>query len=109
MPRLTETRAARTKLPEKGQTFEWCSEVRGFGVRLTSKARSYIVQLRQGGREFRLTLGAVGVLPFEGPPNRPGARDLAVAAITAARRGDDPRAAIGQARAPQGLTLAELW
>jgi integrase len=110
MPRLTETRALRATLPRKGQVIQRCSEIVGFGCRLTSKgARSWIVQCRLNGQELRITLGAVGTLPFEGPPNKPGARDLAIAAITAARRGEDPRVAVGQVRAPEGLTLAEVW
>ncbi len=109
MPRLTQTRAERIKLPDTGAAFEFCSEVKGFGVRLTPGGRSYIVQLRHNGKKLRLTLGAVGVVPFEGPPQRPGARDLAIAAITAARHGEDPREAIGQTKAPEGLTLAQVW
>jgi integrase len=55
----------------------------------------------------------VGVLPFEGPTAfAPGARDLAVAAINAARRGEDPRTAIGKAKAVEtttGSTLNDVW
>ena len=57
----------------------------------------------------------VGVLPFEGPPHAPGARDLALAAINAARRGEDPRTAIGRVKAPEaaevpkGPTLNDIW
>ena len=39
----------------------------------------------------------------------PGARDLAIAALAAARRGDDPRKAIGQRKQPDGVTLADVW
>jgi integrase len=109
LPRLTETRARRAKLPRSGQTFEWCSEVIGFGLRLTPRVRSYIVQTRYLEEEPRITLGRVGVLPCEGPPERPGARDLAIIALNAARRGHDPRAAIGQAKAPRGVTLDAVW
>ena len=108
MPRLTETRALRFPLPASGQTLKWCSEVRGFGVRLTPTTRSYIVQVRSGKLKPRITLGRVGVLPIEGPPDQPGARDLAVAAINAARRGDDPRIAIGRLAAKL-VTLDDIW
>src|SRR3954468_112579 len=90
MPRLTESRARRAKLPESGQEFIWCSEVKGFGIRLTPGARSYVVQCRFGEKQLRLTLGPAGTLPFEGPHHAPGALDLAMAALNAARRGEIP-------------------
>jgi integrase len=109
MPRMTETRALRARLPQDGQIFAWCSEVRGFGIRCTATTRSYIVQPRYNGQKLRLNLGTVGVTAFEGPPHAPGARDLAITALAAARRGTDPRAAIGQRKQPEGVTLADAW
>ena len=87
MARLTETRAARARLPEHGQDFIRCTEIVGFAVRLTSGARTYVVHAQHAGKKMRLSLGPVGTLPFEGPPEKPGARDLALAALNAARRG----------------------
>ena len=81
----------------------------GFGVRLTPGARSWFVQVRYDGGRPRMTLGAVGTLPCEGPDWAPGARQLATVAINAARRGDDPRIAIGKVRSPTGVTLNEVW
>ena len=109
MPRMTETRASRLKLPQDGQIFEWCTEVKGFGVRCTATTRSYIVQPRYNGQKLRINLGTVGVTPFEGPPKAPGARDLAITALAAARRGDDPCKAIGQRKQPEGITLGDVW
>jgi integrase len=110
MARLTETRALRTTLPRSGQAFIWCSEISGFGCRLLpSGVRSWVVQLRYSGKVHRITLGALNVLPFEGPPHAPGARDLAITALNAARRGDNPKLAIGRAKQPKGATLADLW
>src|SRR6187200_858055 len=99
MPRLTETRALRTSLPQDGQRLIWCSEISGFGCRiLPSGVRSWVVQLRYQGKGHRITLGPVGVLPYEGPPHAPGAADLARLALNAARRGEDPKLAIGRAK-----------
>ena len=112
MPRLTETRATRATLPrpEKKQDFIWCSEVRGFGCRLlASGVRSWVVQVRYQHKVLRITLGPVGTLPFEGPPDNPGAVDLARIALNAARRGEDPRVAIGRAKHPAGISLGEIW
>src|SRR5262247_2229398 len=92
MARLTESRAQRQTLPQSSQDFLWCSEVGGFGCRvMPSGVRSWVVQLRYGGKVHRITLGKVGVLPFEGPPDHPGAADLARIAINAARRSENPR------------------
>src|SRR5262245_46876666 len=110
MPRLTETRATRAKLPETGQAFEWCSEIGGFGCRLlASGVRSWVVQLRYGGKVHRITLGKISTLPFEGPPDHPGAVDLARIALNAARRGENPKLAIGRAQNPRGITIGGLW
>ena len=110
MPRLTQTRAERATLPRTGQSFLWCSEIRGFGVRLLSTGvRSWVVQCRARNKSQRLTLGPVSVLPFEGPPDQPGAVDLARIALNAARRGEDPKLAIGRAKNPRGVTLGEIW
>jgi integrase len=107
--RLTETRARRASLPTKEQRerTEWCSEVTGFGARiLHTGVRSYIV-MPPG--HSRITLGRVGTLPFEGPPEAPGARDLAIVALNAARRGEDSRKAIGRAKQPKGATIGDIW
>jgi integrase len=110
MPRLTETRATRATLPRSGQDFLWCSEIGGFGCRLlASGVRSWVVQLRYQGKGHRITLGKVGVLPFEGPPDHPGAADLARIALNAARRGENPKLAIGRAQNPRGITIGGLW
>jgi hypothetical protein len=107
--RLTEHRARHLPLPKSGQRFTFCNEVRGFGVRCTPGGRSYIVQVRYNGRKPRITLGPVGTLPFVGPADAPGARDLAIAAITAARRGERPDLAVGRRKQPAGLTVAQVW
>jgi integrase len=59
-----------TPLPETGQAFLWDTEVRGFGVRFTPTARSYIVQARVKGRERRVTLGRHGALTLKQARNR---------------------------------------
>jgi hypothetical protein len=69
----------------------------------------YTGRPRYNGRKLRIKLGPVGTLPFVGPADAPGARDLAIAAITAARRGENPSIAIGVRKQPEGLTLAQVW
>ena len=88
MPRLTQPRPARA-LPATGQRFLWCSEVQGFGVPPDPDGADMGRPVQGHGRTVRHTLGRVGTLPFEGPPDAPGAEDLALAALNATRRGDD--------------------
>lgn len=108
MPRLTETRAVREPAPEKGEKWLWCSELKGFGVRIVpGGTRTYYVRIRDHNKNYKL--GRVSVLPFEGPPEEPGARDLALAGLNAARRGDDVERAILRKKTPVGLTLNEIW
>lgn len=54
MPTLTNLRVDRASLPASGQTFVWCSQDHGFGVRLNaSGTRTFVVQGRVDGRERR--------------------------------------------------------
>jgi integrase len=107
--KLTENRARNLRRPDKGQVLHFDSNVKGFGVICTPGARTWFVQPRYQGRKPRIRLGAVGVLAEIGPVHAPGARDLAIAALTAARRGEDPSIAIGLRKQPEGLTLKQVW
>ncbi|MBW2600191.1 MAG: integrase arm-type DNA-binding domain-containing protein [Deltaproteobacteria bacterium] len=64
--KLTKSVVENIKLPGKGQIFLWDSELKGFGVRCTPTARTYIVQGRvstpSGTKDRRVTLGRHGVL-----------------------------------------------
>ncbi len=57
MPKLTK-RIVEAASPKGRDTFLWCSELPGFGVRIfASGARSYLIQYRSGGRTRRVTIG----------------------------------------------------
>ena len=54
MPKLTKSIVDRAEVPPKGQAFVWCSEDRGFGVRINaSGSRTFIAQGRINGKERR--------------------------------------------------------
>ena len=78
MPRLTESKARTAPLPTDGnQRFVWCSEVKGFGVRVTiDGVRSYIVQTRVNGQAVRKTLGASTCCRGKAPPMSPARSTL---------------------------------
>ncbi len=46
--------------PGKAQTLYWCSELRGFGVRVGARDKTFIVQRRVNGKDRRITLGRYG-------------------------------------------------
>lgn len=111
MPRLTEARAMRAPLPKTDKpNIERCSEIRGFiaVIRKTGK-RTWGVEVTTDRITKRTMLGDVGVLPFEGPPEEPGARDLAIAAINGNRQGKDAREVVGKKKQPKGMLLNEVW
>lgn len=85
MPRLTNLRVDRAKLPPSGQAFVWCSQDRGFGVRLNaSGTRTFVVQGRVEGRERRISIGRCGVFTVD------QARDRAREILRDMRMGIDP-------------------
>lgn len=85
--RLTKRTVDRAILPETGQTFVWDTDLPGFGLRLTPRARSYIVQDRIRGKTRRLTIGSHGKMtPDE-------ARARAREALAAMHDNIDPEAA----------------
>jgi integrase len=63
--KLTKEMVEKAPLPDKGQTFIWDSELRGFGVRLNPGGRTYIVQSRVKGRTRRVSIGRHGVLTVQ--------------------------------------------
>ncbi|MDP1692679.1 MAG: integrase family protein [Burkholderiaceae bacterium] len=85
MPTLTNLRVDRASLPASGQTFVWCSQDHGFGVRLNaSGTRTFVVQGRVDGRERRVSIGRRGVFTVD------QARDRAREILRSMRMGIDP-------------------
>ena len=84
------------------QAFQWDTETRGFGVRITKEGkRTYIVQGRVHGKEVRSTIGPHGVFTVE------QARDTAREILRSMRQGIDPRQA-RKADAAAKITLREI-
>jgi integrase len=63
--KLTKSVAEHTPLPQNGQVILWDDDVKGFGLRLTSGSRTYIVQARVKGISRRISLGRHGVLTVQ--------------------------------------------
>jgi len=76
-----------TRDESKAQTFLWCAEVPGLGVRATrnSAAKGYIFQSKVAGRSMRVTIGSVSVWSI--PEAQAEARRLQILIDN----GNDPR------------------
>jgi hypothetical protein len=58
--RITERNAKSAAIPSEGQALYFDDDVKGFGVRVTSKGgRSWIVEVRRRSRSQRITIGPV--------------------------------------------------
>ena len=101
MPKLTKSIVDRAEVPPKGQAFVWCSEDRGFGVRINaSGCRTFVAQGRINGKERRVSIGRPGV--FSVDQARAQAREL----LRGMRLGVDPVDEKARKRA-RGITLRE--
>ncbi len=88
--------------PETSQTLCWDDELPGYGLRVTSGAKTFIVQRRVAGKTVRVTLGRYGHLT----PDQ--ARKLAVKTLSELVHGVNVNA-VKEAEKVQGVTLAEVY
>lgn len=63
--KLTKKAIENTPFPEAGQTFLWDDDLKGFGIRLTPTARTYVAQARVKGKTRRVSLGKHGVITLQ--------------------------------------------
>lgn len=101
MPKLTKTIVDRAE-PQAKQTTIWCGELKGFGVFIQpSGTRTYFVDYRNAEDiRRRMTIGRHGKVTCE------EARKLAIAALGAVVKGEDPAGERVTRR--QSLTVREL-
>ena len=91
-----------TQSPDKGQSFVWDSELKGFGLRITPTRKTYIVQSRVARKTVRVTLGLHGALTPE------QARAEAKIRLGEMARGINQNQAERNAKL-KGVTLAEAY
>lgn len=101
MPKLTK-RIVDAAEPREAPFFIWCSDLKGFGVRVwPAGKRVYVVDYRtRDGTRRRMTIGAHGALTTE------EARRQAVVVLGDAIRGEDP--VLDRSTRRNALTVAEL-
>lgn len=101
MPKLTKG-VVDGCLPRERPYVVWCSELKGFGVSISSKGtKTYVVDYRTTDRtRRRMTLGRHGVLAAE------EARRMALKTLADALRGSDPQ--MERKARWRGLTVSDL-
>lgn len=104
MPKLTkEYIDKKIETPDKGQRIYWCSELPGFGMRVTAGgAKTYVVQQRVNGKTVRVKIGRHGVFTPE------SARAEAKKLLGDTARGIDPNA-LKRTEKVQATTLGEVF
>lgn len=102
MAKLTKRAIDALPTPDKGQTFHWDTETRGFGIRVgASGAKTFIIQYRNvEERSRRVKIGRYGIFTVE------QARDLAKIKLGEVAAGGDPAEEVAQAR--KDASVAEL-
>ncbi len=103
MPKLTKRDVdAATPASDGRHLFLWDSEIKGFGLRVTSGSKSYVLQYRSpNGRKRRHTIGRHG-----SPWTADTARKEASRLLREISLGNDPLDAKAEART--AVTVAEL-
>lgn len=86
--------------PEQGQSIFWDAKLKGFGVRLTKSAASYICEARVKGRTRRVTVAPVGTLTVA-EARKEAAKQLGMMATDV-----DPNKVKAEARA-KGITFGD--
>lgn len=99
--KLTKSTVESASLPEKGQSFLWDDDLKGFGLRLTPTARTYIVQARVNGATRRVTIGRHGILTVQ------EARREAIAVLSRMTKGMDPATEKKRLKA-ESVSLAQV-
>lgn len=102
MSKLTKRIVDAATPRETGSFFIWCSDLKGFGVRVWSTGKkSYVADYRtRDGERRRLTIGN------HGPLTTDDARKQAMLILAEAIKGEDPL--VDRATRRNALTLAEL-
>src|SRR5450432_534647 len=88
--------------PKKGQVLYWCTEMRGFGVRVGTRDKTFIVQRYVGGKDRRITLGRYGEISLQ------KARQDAEQLNGEMTGGSDP-VSRRRDQTAGGLTLRQAW
>ena len=107
--KLTKTLVDSTKAPATGDTFLWCPELQGFGVRIQASGRkTYVVRYRTrdaSRTQRKLTISRCSDMPPE------KARELARKAFAQVAEGGDPAAERKPSAAPEATkkTVEKLF
>src|SRR5580704_3479413 len=98
------TKAAVEELPnpKQGQPIYWCTDLRGFGVRVGARDKAFVLERRINGVSRRMTLGKYGTVSLQ------KARQDAEKLIGEMTKGIDPVIRKREETAG-GMTLRQAW
>ena len=98
------TKAAVEELPnpKRGQPIYWCTDLRGFGVRVGARDKTFVLERRINGVSRRMTLGKYGTVSLQ------KARQDAEKLIGEMTKGIDPVTRKREETAG-GMTLRQAW
>jgi len=99
--KLTQAMVEKLPFPETGQVFYRDQHLVGFGLRVTKRCKSYIVETAIRGKTYRLTLGKHGILTSE------QARKLAKQTLAELTQGTHEKQQ--QVAAVNSLTLQQIF
>lgn len=84
--KITRTNLSSIESPTKGTLYLWDTELRGFGVRIGARDRTFIVKGRIAGKQVWVTLGGFPVMTPE------AARKMALETMARIQQGINPNA-----------------
>jgi integrase len=100
--KLTNTSVKNRPFPASGQEFLWDTEIKGFGVRATSKTKAFILDRKLNGRTVRVTIGRYPIWSAD------AARKQAQELVVELDKGNDPRKKAKKEKA-DGVTLGDAY
>lgn len=102
MPKINKTFVDKIKPPKEGQALYYDDDLKGFGVRVTPSAITYIVQHRVAGKVCRVSIGRHGAFTPQ------TAEKEAKRLISLMSQGIDPNA-LKTEKKSQAVTLTEVF
>jgi integrase len=101
--KLTQDAVSKLVLsPDRGERIVWDSDIPGFGIRIRLRSSNWFFRYRRGGRQPRVTIGAVSAI------SAAQARTIASQLYARVKLGEDPAGARAETLARANETFASV-